>query len=60
MNADIQYTLNVCGAGLLAFIAWWGFCFLVREGIDGYRALDKFLRSNRKHKWRKIFIGGWR
>ena len=60
MNADLAYALRVTGGGFFAWVAIWAVCFLVREGIEGYRALEKFLLSKKRHKWRKIFIGGWR
>jgi hypothetical protein len=57
---DLSYALAVTGGGTFFFIAIWAFVFLVRNGIDGYRSLEKFLLSNKRHKWRKIFIGTWR
>jgi len=60
VNADLSYALAVTGAGFFAWVGIWAVCFLIREGIDGYRALEKFLLSSRKHKWRRVFIGTWR
>jgi hypothetical protein len=52
--------LAVTGGGTFFFIAWWAFVFFVRGGIDGVRALEKFLLSKRKHKVRRLFVGNWR
>lgn len=60
MSVDLAYALAVTGAGFFAWVGIWAVCFLIREGIDGYRALEKFLLSSRKHKWRKALLGGWR
>jgi hypothetical protein len=57
---DLSYALAVTGGGTFFFIAWWAFVFFVRGGVDGYRALEKFMLSKRKHKVRKLFIGNWR
>lgn len=57
---DLDYALRVSGGALFFFVAWWIFCFTVRNGIDGTKAIIAFLHSKQKHKWRKIFIGNWR
>ena len=60
MDSDLQYALCVTGAGFFAWLAIWGTCFFIRQGIDGYRALEKFLLSKKRNKWRHIFIGDWK
>ncbi len=60
MSDDLAYALVVTGGGTFFFIAWWLLCFTIRNGIDGTRAMVAFLHSRKKHKWRKIMIGGWR
>jgi hypothetical protein len=60
VDADLRYALCVTGAGFFAWVGWWAFCFFIRQGIDGYRALEKFLLSKKRHKWRQIFIGSSR
>lgn len=60
MDADLSYALSVTGAGFFAWVGIWIFCFTIRNGIDGTRALVAFLHSRKKNKWRHIFIGDWR
>ena len=57
---DLSYALAVTGGGTFFFIAWWVFVLFVRGGIEGVRALEKFLLSKRKHKIRHLFIGDWK
>ncbi len=60
IHPDIQYALSVCGGAVLFFIAWWLFCFLVRNGIDGTRKAIRFARSHKRMPIRKWFIGDWK
>lgn len=57
---DLDYALRVTGGGCFFFIAWWLFVFFIRNGIDGVRALERFLLSKKRHKVRRLFIGTWR
>jgi hypothetical protein len=50
----------VTGAGTFAWLAIWGVCFFIRQGIDGFRKLEKFLLSKKRHKVRRLLIGNWR
>jgi hypothetical protein len=31
----LRYALLTCGGGAMFFAAWWLFCFLVRQTVDG-------------------------
>jgi hypothetical protein len=45
---------------MIAFIGWWIFCFLVRNGIDGLRAMAKAIGEKRWPNARRIFLGDWK
>jgi hypothetical protein len=59
-DPSLQYAFIVTGAGTLFVIAWWVFCFTVRNGIDGLRAMSKAIAEKRKLDVRKIFLGDWK
>lgn len=60
MNADLNYLLCVLGGGVIFFIAWWMFCILVRNGIDGIRFLLKYIGEGKRVNIRRFFIGDWK
>ena len=57
---DLSYALTVTGGATFAFLGWWFLCFFIRQGINGCRALEKFMLSKKRHKVRRLFIGDWR
>jgi len=62
MSADpaMQYALCVIGGGAIFWCGWWLFCFIVRNGLDGVRAMSKAINERRWPDVRKIFIGTWK
>ena len=59
-TSDWNYLLCTCGGGALFFLAWWIFCFTVRSGIDGLKALAKAVNEKRWPSVRRILIGDWK
>ena len=59
-DPTLQYAFIVTGAGTLFAIAWWVFCFTVRRGIDGLKAMAKAIAEKRRVDVRKIFLGDWK
>jgi len=59
-SSDWQYALDVCGGALIFGCSWWAFCFLVRNGIDGSKAVVRAIKHRKPLLIRKILLGEWK
>jgi hypothetical protein len=59
-DPTFAYLFAVSGGGALFFVAWWLFCILVRNGIDGVAALSKAVGERRWPDAKKILLGTWK
>lgn len=54
------YLLDVTGGMVIFAVAWWAFCFAVRNGIDGGKAVVRAIRERKPLMLAKILIGDWK
>jgi hypothetical protein len=60
ISADFQYLLDCLGGAAIFVCCWWAFCFLVRNGIDGGKAVVRAIKHKKPLLLRKILIGDWK
>ncbi len=54
------YFLVVLGGGTVFSTAWWGLCFIIRNGIDGSKVAMRALYRHDFKPLRKVLLNNWR
>ena len=59
-SKDVQYLIDCAGGAAIFVCAWWVFCIMVRNGIDGSKAVVRAIKHKKPLVIRKILLGSWK
>jgi hypothetical protein len=58
--SDVTYLIDVVGFGVIMAVCWWSFCLIVRNGIDGTKAVVRAIKHKKPLQVGVILIGKWK